>query len=107
MTFFFSFQKLKSPDDKDWITLMTHRDDRSINSSHGSFTWALNYPKEKQTFYRFFRIIQVGKNKMPTNAEWGDVLVASGFELFGYFREKSATANVNGIWAKLTHKFKS
>lgn len=43
---------------------------------------------------------------MPNNAEWGDVLVASGFELYGHYRERIGNTVGGGLWTKITNKFK-
>lgn len=72
-----------------WTTLKEHKDDSSLDSEFASFLWNLGTVKES---YRYFRIIQTGKNKFQPSEGvadlWSDVLVAGGFELFGTLTEK-------------------
>jgi hypothetical protein len=65
-----------------WVTLSVHEDDTSINGEFQSFTWKLQGEEEIEGF-RFFRIVNTGLNKLIDNAEWGSVLVAGAFDLYG------------------------
>jgi len=70
-------------EDPNWITLRNHTSDESIDSEYGIKSW----PVTTIQAFRYFRIIQTGKNsyKVPVNTTdgWSDVFVASGFEIYG------------------------
>jgi hypothetical protein len=66
-----------------WYTIKNHSNDASIDSDQGKASFPLNCDHA----YRYFRIIQTGKNKYkPAEGkpdEWSDVFVASHFEIYG------------------------
>jgi len=74
-------------DDSLWITLRTHTNDLTLNAD---FAWFV-FPIEKcSKAFRYFRILQTGPNAFLTNRpspgsvdSWSNVLVTSGFDLFG------------------------
>jgi len=79
-------------EDPKWDTLSVHTEDSALDSDWAVHTWSLKL-SDSQAEYRAFRIIQTGKNKykVPTPGQkdsWSDVLVASGFELYGSLYEK-------------------
>lgn len=78
---------IKEPyDNEDWVTIKWHKNDTSIDSAFGIGYWKIDYSKKQNNsskYFRYFRILQVGFNKMPSNAQWNQVLVVSGFELWG------------------------
>jgi len=80
---------LNPKDDPFWETLSVHGNDTTLDCDFATHTWALELPPG--TSYRAFRIIQTGKNKYVAGKdlkdEWGHVLVASGFELYGVLHE--------------------
>lgn len=68
-----------------WVTLRVHENDTSMNESYAWFVYSIPYCYEP---YRFFRVIQTGKNAFSSYGgedNWGNVLVASGFDLFGLY----------------------
>jgi len=68
--------------DTDWRTLSVHNNDRSLFGDWAVHTWKLNTCQA----YRYFRVIQTGPNSFnPNNEEdnWGQVLVANRFEIYG------------------------
>lgn len=72
--------------------------DETLDSDWAVHTWSLDNVHSKNQHYRFFRIIQIGKNKyqLPPNEQkdrWSDVLVVSGFELYGSLMEKRKKKN--------------
>eukprot|EP01118_Nematostelium_gracile_P016121 TRINITY_DN6606_c0_g1_i1.p1 TRINITY_DN6606_c0_g1~~TRINITY_DN6606_c0_g1_i1.p1 ORF type:complete len:426 (-),score=90.71 TRINITY_DN6606_c0_g1_i1:15-1292(-) len=77
-------------EDPKWETLRVHINDETLDSDWAIHTWKLNIPENQS--YRIFRIIQTGKNKYQVEKglkdSWSDVLVASGFELYGTLYEK-------------------
>ncbi len=72
------------PDDPQWTTISRHTNDTSLNSDFGSHIWSISCNQA----FRYFRVIQNGKNNYSGTDAWGDVLVAGGFELFGYSNKR-------------------
>lgn len=74
-----------------WERILEHTNDQSIDSDFASHTWKIETPPTTKDsdlkFYRFFRVRQTGRNKYSGNQEWCDVLVTSGFELYGHLRQ--------------------
>jgi hypothetical protein len=60
-----------------WVTLMEHRNDTSLDAKGKAHTWAI---PQSAGFYRFFCIIQTGKN-----ANDNYFLPLSGAEFYGRF----------------------
>lgn len=83
-------------EDPFWDTLSYHEQDTSLDSDFATHTWDLKIPPGSS--YRAFRIIQFSKNKYSTargqKDEWSNVLVASGFEMYGYLTEGPTTPPV-------------
>eukprot|EP01114_Cavostelium_apophysatum_P024424 TRINITY_DN955_c0_g1_i10.p1 TRINITY_DN955_c0_g1~~TRINITY_DN955_c0_g1_i10.p1 ORF type:complete len:1320 (+),score=336.17 TRINITY_DN955_c0_g1_i10:1050-5009(+) len=78
-------------DSPTWTTLRVHEDDHSISGSHSYCTFPIT---DCLKAYRYFRVIQTGPNCYDAFGEsedkWSNVLVASGFELYGVLKEKTA-----------------
>jgi len=78
----------KEGDNNDlWTTLNHHDNDTTLNSDFAWFVFPVN---KCPTAYRYFRIMQTGANAFASNRpspgaldSWSNVLVASGFDLFG------------------------
>lgn len=69
-----------NPDSEDWTTLSVHQNDKTMNSDFATGSWAVEDCTES---FRYFRIIQTGPNCFTGGTGWKDVLVASGFEVYG------------------------
>eukprot|EP00947_MAST-08B_sp_MAST-8B-sp1_P002674 g2674.t1 len=70
-----------SHDGQQWQTLRKHSDDESLNDGFASASWDLPEPQQKPELFRFFRVLQVGKNSSDN-----DSLYLGGFELWGAVR---------------------
>lgn len=68
-----------SRDGYEWNVLLTHSDDQSLSESGSTATWFLENNNKKQGSYRYFRIIQNGKNASGGSS----ALSLGGFELYG------------------------
>jgi hypothetical protein len=73
-------------DAEEWTTLSSHKNDATLNSSHATLTVALHGDES----YRYFRIIQTGPTSFTGGSGWKDVLVASGFEIYGILTVKES-----------------
>jgi len=75
-----------------WTNLCIHINDVNLNADFGTCSWIVKPPKDNNKF-RYFRIIQTGKNKyqIPTDGkdEWSDVFVAGSFEIYGKIHRKA------------------
>lgn len=73
-----------SLDGKIWTTLKNHTDDHSLKKagSYCTYTWAID---GNSNVFRYFRIVQTGKN---SSGRFGIFL--SGIELYGVLFEKSS-----------------
>jgi len=75
-----------------WTPLSVHANDKTLDVDYQEHTWSIqNAPQS----FRIFRIVQTGPNKFPERnhdphliTTWSNVLVVSGFDLFGVFQEK-------------------
>jgi len=72
-------------DESIWTTLRVHDNDNSMDAD---FAWIAYRVESCTTAYRYFRVVQHGSNAFvtrggPTPDVWGDVFVATGFDLFG------------------------
>ena len=67
-----------SADGKAWEKLKTHRSDAKLDKAGKCSTWPLSCDR----FYRFFRVVQTGKNSNNTH-----YLALSGLELYGSLQE--------------------
>lgn len=81
-------QKMGDVDSTDWVTLLDHQDDKTLNSPFVVGLWDIPDPKTT-TGFRYFRVIMTGPNCYvnPPDKEdlWSNVFVANGFELYGAF----------------------
>jgi hypothetical protein len=69
--------------DAGWITLSSHRNDTSLAPAPGSCAiFDINVARDDSRGYRFFRILQNGKNSTGKHR-----LMCAGFELFGNLYE--------------------
>ncbi|KAH3763437.1 E3 ubiquitin-protein ligase Ufd4 [Pelomyxa schiedti] len=73
-----------SKDGKQWVLLMRHAGDCSLNEGYATHTWAVVGMGTLQT-YRYFRILQTSYNSSRHN-----FLVLSGIELYGELYENAA-----------------
>jgi hypothetical protein len=73
--------------DPNWTTLCAHNNDTSLNAPHATKTWSIPH-YSPSTHYRYFRVLQTGKNEYVKNSkgtdEWSDCLVAGKFEIYGF-----------------------
>lgn len=77
-------------DSKSWTILRAHENDSTIASSHAAGSWPVNSPSTQG--YRFLRVIQTGPNSFTSTGDddaWSNVLVASGFEVYGDIIEQA------------------
>jgi hypothetical protein len=65
-----------SVDGKNWVVLRRHSGDTSLTDKWATHTWSLHL--EKPQSFRYFRILQTGRNSSNHN-----FLVLSGVELYG------------------------
>jgi E3 ubiquitin-protein ligase HECTD1 len=75
-----------SRDGVNWVTLITHSDDRSLTEPGGTATWKIELG-ESQVSYRHVRIQQNGKNASSQT----HYLSLSGFELYGQVSENQSS----------------
>jgi len=68
-----------SADGQNWTVLKRHTNDKSLNSNFASNSWTI--PGVTKA-YRYFRILQTGRNSNNHN-----FLVLSGFEIYGSLYE--------------------
>jgi len=88
--------EIEPMNDSLWITLRDHVNDVTFNSDYAWFVFRLYNVREA---FRYFRIIQTGKNVYVTQNyggdSWSDVLVAAGFDLFGLCISLSPSTDLN------------
>lgn len=68
-----------SKDSVNWVTLVTHNDDRSLTEPGSTCTWAIFCPPEETEGFRHIRIQQNGRNASNQT----HYLSLSGFEIYG------------------------
>ncbi|XP_053697436.1 E3 ubiquitin-protein ligase Ufd4 isoform X2 [Sabethes cyaneus] len=68
-----------SKDGLNWVTMLTHTDDKSLAEPGSTCTWPIECPAEEQQGYRHVRIHQNGRNASGQT----HYLSLSGFELYG------------------------
>lgn len=68
-----------SKDSVNWVTLVTHNDDRSLTEPGSTCTWAIFCPSEETEGFRHIRIQQNGRNASNQT----HYLSLSGFEIYG------------------------
>ncbi|XP_071795349.1 E3 ubiquitin-protein ligase HECTD1-like isoform X3 [Asterias amurensis] len=68
-----------SKDGQNWLTLITHSDDSSLNEPGSTATWPLEPSKDEKQGWRYIRLQQTGKNASGQT----HYLSLSGFELYG------------------------
>jgi len=84
-----------NPNDPNWVTLKSHVNDSTLKSDHAIATWSI--PSVNQNF-RYFRIIQTGKNCFNSNGGadgWSDTFVVSGFELYGAMYDNPSSSPIS------------
>jgi len=101
------FSSSSDPNDITWFTIKTHTNDTSITSEHQRYTWNISVGQA----FRYFRIIQTGKNNFSAKSsqkedDWSNVLVISGFELYGTLYTGSFATNVLSKKSSPAHDFK-
>jgi hypothetical protein len=77
-----------STDAKNWTVLRRHQDDNSLNGPFAFAAWNID---ASTTAYRYFRVLQTGKNSSNNN-----FLSLSGIELYGDLFDKSHLTNLDG-----------
>jgi hypothetical protein len=78
------FSVSSEQDDAAWITLSSHRNDTSLAPAPGSSAlFDINFTCDDSRGYRYFRILQNGKNSTGKHR-----LLCAGFELYGYLYER-------------------
>uniref|UniRef100_A0A182NEF2 E3 ubiquitin-protein ligase n=1 Tax=Anopheles dirus TaxID=7168 RepID=A0A182NEF2_9DIPT len=68
-----------SKDAVNWVTLLTHTDDKSLAEPGSTCTWPVDCPADEQQGYRHVRIHQNGRNASGQT----HYLSLSGFEIYG------------------------
>lgn len=68
-----------SKDAINWVTLITHNDDRSLTEPGSTGTWTISCPPDEAAGYRHIRIHQNGRNASNQT----HYLSLSGFEIYG------------------------
>lgn len=68
-----------SKDSVNWVTLVTHNDDRSLTEPGSTCTWTILCPTEESEGFRHIRIQQNGRNASNQT----HYLSLSGFEIYG------------------------
>ncbi|XP_049282299.1 E3 ubiquitin-protein ligase Ufd4 isoform X2 [Anopheles funestus] len=68
-----------SKDGVNWITMLTHTDDKSLAEPGSTCTWPIDSPADEQQGYRHVRIHQNGRNASGQT----HYLSLSGFEIYG------------------------
>ncbi|XP_055645002.1 E3 ubiquitin-protein ligase Ufd4 isoform X2 [Toxorhynchites rutilus septentrionalis] len=68
-----------SKDGINWVTMLTHTDDKSLAEPGSTCTWPIEGPIEEQQGYRHIRIHQNGRNASGQT----HYLSLSGFEIYG------------------------
>uniref|UniRef100_A0A182SWP8 E3 ubiquitin-protein ligase n=1 Tax=Anopheles maculatus TaxID=74869 RepID=A0A182SWP8_9DIPT len=68
-----------SKDGLNWVTLLTHTDDKSLAEPGSTCTWPIDCPADEQQGYRHVRIHQNGRNASGQT----HYLSLSGFEIYG------------------------
>uniref|UniRef100_A0A182K5I5 E3 ubiquitin-protein ligase n=1 Tax=Anopheles christyi TaxID=43041 RepID=A0A182K5I5_9DIPT len=68
-----------SKDGVNWVTLLTHTDDKSLAEPGSTCTWPIDCPTDEQQGYRHVRIHQNGRNASGQT----HYLSLSGFEIYG------------------------
>uniref|UniRef100_A0A182PD90 E3 ubiquitin-protein ligase n=1 Tax=Anopheles epiroticus TaxID=199890 RepID=A0A182PD90_9DIPT len=68
-----------SKDGVNWVTLLTHTDDKSLAEPGSTCTWPIDCPADEQQGYRHVRIHQNGRNASGQT----HYLSLSGFEIYG------------------------
>ena len=80
-----SVENVTSVDNLEWVDLSVHENDTSMTDSFVTKSWEIT-PRPARA-YRFFRILQTGKNNFAIKNRrsdlWSNCLVVHGFELFG------------------------
>ncbi|XP_022105219.1 E3 ubiquitin-protein ligase HECTD1-like [Acanthaster planci] len=90
-----------SKDNQNWLTLMTHADDSSLNEPGSTATWPVEPSKDEKQGWRYVRLQQTGKNASGQT----HYLSLSGFELYGTVTaavEESLGSSVAGKTVKDT-----
>ncbi len=68
-----------SNDETNWVPLVRHKADQSLNAPFASKTWEVSLPeKEEITAWRYFSVVQTRHNNSETN-----FLSISGIEFYG------------------------
>lgn len=68
-----------SKDSLNWVTLVTHSDDRSLSEPGSTCTWPIDCPADETQGFRHIRIQQNGRNASNQT----HYLSLSGFEIYG------------------------
>uniref|UniRef100_A0A182VUY9 E3 ubiquitin-protein ligase n=1 Tax=Anopheles minimus TaxID=112268 RepID=A0A182VUY9_9DIPT len=68
-----------SKDGVNWVTMLTHTDDKSLAEPGSTCTWPVDCPADEQQGYRHVRIHQNGRNASGQT----HYLSLSGFEIYG------------------------
>lgn len=68
-----------SKDGANWVTLVTHTDDKSLSEPGSTCTWPIDCPADESQGYRHVRIQQNGRNASGQT----HYLSLSGFEIYG------------------------
>lgn len=78
---------MQHPSWSNWTTLYTHNGDTRLSSEYGMYTWVLQSRESSSNRFRYFRVLQTGKNgfvqSFGTPDTWSDVFVVGGFEIYG------------------------
>eukprot|EP01119_Soliformovum_irregulare_P012240 TRINITY_DN316_c0_g1_i11.p1 TRINITY_DN316_c0_g1~~TRINITY_DN316_c0_g1_i11.p1 ORF type:complete len:926 (+),score=240.93 TRINITY_DN316_c0_g1_i11:118-2895(+) len=96
--------KTSNPDSEDWTTLTSHKNDKSLKDPHSLASF--HVPNDGSEFFRYFRIIQTGPNAFTGGPGWKDVLVASGFEIYGILQtdemDEDADEDESEEWSEMS-----
>lgn len=68
-----------SNDNKNWIVLSRHKEDKSLDSNYATHTWCITSLTKP---FRYFRILQTGRN-----SSFHNFLSLSGIEFYGELYE--------------------
>lgn len=91
------FDQTFNPDSPDWTTLSTHKNDQTFREPHAIASFPID---DCQESFRYFRIIQTGPNCFTGGSGWKDVLVASGFEIYGTLHsDETSDKSVGSDWS--------
>jgi len=80
-----SWELQGSIDGVNWKSISKHTNDTSLNGPYASHSWEII---NSNASYRFFRVLQIGRNSSNRN-----FLVLSGFEFFGVLHDVTSLDN--------------